>query len=303
MNTVGRLATLAALWIITAGTFAGAAEPNFQNEDGWVWHIRPAQAGWGLIATQGIVMRLDDVKDDKLLLTMAHTEDAMRDVVRLRPVAFDAAGKRVEFQTSSGGSTDNAALKAYVLDAKDMPRERIGFIGVEKLTKGGLEKVVAPNAYKKLKDTGVDVNVLAYPKVGQPYEFELTTIDGKRIASKDLRGKVVLLDFWARWCGPCMAKMPKLKQTYARLHDGGLEIIGVNHDNDVETARRVIAEQKLPWANVIAPTDESQRSLWYSASGTQSLPRLLLIDREGVLRAEVSPHQLEAEIEKLMAKP
>jgi thiol-disulfide isomerase/thioredoxin len=302
MNTVGRLATLAALWIIATGTSVRAADPKFDNEDGWVWHIRPAPTGWGLLATQGMVMRLDDLKDDKLLLTMALAQDSMRDMVQVRAVAFDSAGKRAEFKPSSGGSSENAALKGFVLDPKIMPRDRIAFIGVEKLTKQGQEKVVAPAAYKKLKEAGADVNVLAYPKVGQPYEFELTTIDGKRISSKDLRGKVVLLDFWAKWCGPCMAKMPKLKQTYARLHDGGLEVIGVNHDNDVETARLVIDEQKLPWANVMAPTAEEQRTLWYAASGTQSLPRLLLIDRDGVLRAESSPYQLEAEIEKLMTK-
>jgi thiol-disulfide isomerase/thioredoxin len=249
-----------------------------------------------------MVMRLDDLKDDKLLLTMAIAPDTVRDVVQVRAVAFDVAGKRVEFKPSSGGSSENAALKGFVLDPKDLPRDRIKFIGIEKLTREGLERVVAPAAHKKLKEAGADVNVLAYPKIGQAYQFELTSIDGKKISSKDLRGKVVLLDFWAKWCGPCMAKMPKLKQTYARLHEGGLEIIGVNHDNDVETARRVIAEQKLPWANVMAPTAEDQRSLWYAASGTQSLPRLLLIDREGVLRAEISPYQLDGELEKLLGK-
>jgi thiol-disulfide isomerase/thioredoxin len=303
MNTAGALATLAAVLVIGVGTTGHGAEPAFETEQGWGWHLRPIHAGWGLTAQQGMVLRLDELKGEKLLLTMAHTQDSVKDVVRLRPVAFDGAGKRVEFRNDSSGSTGNAALKAYVMDLKEMPQDRIKFIGIEKLTREGLEKVVAPAAHRKLREAGAEVNVLAYPKVGEPYEFELTTIDGKKISSKDLRGKVVLLDFWAKWCGPCMAKMPKLKQTYARLNGAGLEVVGVNHDNDLETAKRVIAEQKLPWANVMAPTAEEQRTLWYAASGTQALPRLLLIDREGVLRAEVSPYQLEAEIEKLVGKP
>jgi thiol-disulfide isomerase/thioredoxin len=283
-------------------TVAQGAEPRFENEQGWVWHIRPSEAGWGTTATQGLVMRLDELKGDKLLLTLAHGQDSMRDMVRVRPVAFDAEGKRVEFRANSGGGSGSVSMTGFVLDLKEIPRERIKLIGIEKLTKDGLERVIAPAAYRKLKEAGV--NVLAYPRVGQPYEFDLTTIDGKKISSKDLRGKVVLLDFWAKWCGPCMAKMPKLKETYARLHERGLEVVGVNHDNDLETAKRVIAEQKLPWANVMAPVgEEGQLSLWYAASGTQSLPRLLLIDREGVLRAEVAPYQLEGEIEKLVGKP
>jgi hypothetical protein len=62
----------------------------------------------------------------------------------------------------------------------------------------------------------------------------------------------------------------------------------------------VAAEQALPWPNVLAPAADDQRSHWFEATGTRSLPRLLLIDREGVLRADVSPNQLDAEIEKLV---
>jgi thiol-disulfide isomerase/thioredoxin len=279
----------------------GAERPAFENEPGWTWHMRPESANWSSTATQGIVMRQDELKDGKLLLTLAHTQDAMRDVVRLRPVAFDAKGQRFELQSDSGGSTGNAAMKAYTLDLKVLPKDQFKYLGIEKLTKHGLETVVAPAAHQKLKDARVDV--LPLPRIGEPYEFELTTIDGKKISSKDFRGKVVLLDFWARWCGPCMAKMPKLKETYARLHDRGFEVIGINHDNTLEVANQTITEQKLPWANVLAPTADDQRHLWYTATGTNSLPRLLLIDREGILRADTTPHALVGEIEKLLGNP
>ena len=136
--------------------------------------------------------------------------------------------------------------------------------------------------------------------VGERFEFELTTVDGKRISSEALRGRVVLLDFWAKWCGPCMAKMPRLKETYEKLHGRGFEIVGLSHDYTLEQARRVIADQKLSWPNVVAPIDNEQRHAWFEATGTGSLPRLLLLDRKGILRAEVSPHNLDAEIEKLM---
>ncbi len=63
-----------------------------------------------------------------------------------------------------------------------------------------------------------------------PIEFAFTALDGRQIDLKQLRGKVVLIDFWATWCGPCMLEMPNVKKVYAAYHDQGFEIIGVSCD-------------------------------------------------------------------------
>ena len=278
-----------------------SAPTKFENRPGWTWHVEPARANWTLRSDPDVVMRLDELNNDKLLLTLARSRASDREIARLRPVAFDAAGKRFEFQSDSGGSVAEVALKGYVLDSKTLPRDQIKFIGLEKLTRENLRKVIAPAAFRELKAAGVEA--LSYPVVGERCDFELTSLDGQKIRSKDLRGKIVLLDFWAKWCGPCMAKMPKLKDTYQKLNSRGFEIIGLNHDYSLKDARRAIADQKLPWANVLAPSDEDHRKLWSEATGTGSLPRLLLIDRDGILRAETSPHHLDAELEKLMGEP
>ena len=83
----------------------------------------------------------------------------------------------------------------------------------------------------------------------------------------------------------------------------GFEVVGLNHDWTLEEAKRTIAQQELPWPNVLAPTDKDQRELWLIASGTGALPRLLLIDRDGILRADILPQELDKEIEKLIEKP
>jgi thiol-disulfide isomerase/thioredoxin len=275
---------------------------KFENEAGWTWHINPAPFAPGdTTVTAGMVMRMDELKGDRLLLTFAYSEKSGKDIVRLRPVAFDDSGRRFEFKAFGGASDEGVKLSGFVLDLKEFPLERIKSIGIEKLTKDGLRTILAPASFRKLKEAGVDA--LPFPQLGERYDFELTSIDGMEIRSKELRGKVVLLDFWAKYCGPCMKKMPKLKETYQRLNKRGFEVIGLNHDSTLEKAKDTIAKNELPWPNVFAPFDNGQRELWFTASGTDTLPRLLLIDREGILRAEVSPDNLDAEIEKLVDKP
>jgi thiol-disulfide isomerase/thioredoxin len=278
-----------------------AQPPTFNNDAGWTWHIKPGPAGWVSMASRGLIMRMDDLKDDRLLLTLVRSEQSVPEVFRIRPVAFNASGQRFEFTSGSGGGDEGMFLSGFYLDPKSLPRDQMKYIGVEKLTKDNLRDIIAPAAFKRLSEA--HVNALPFPHLGERYNFELTSVDGKKISYADLRGKVVLLDFWAKWCGPCMAKMPKLKETYQKLNGRGFEVVGLNHDRTLEEAKDTIAKQELPWPNVFAPADKDQRELWFSAAGTGSLPRLLLIDRDGVVRADTNPHDLDAEIEKLVNKP
>jgi len=129
---------------------------KFHNDAGWSWHINPAAFSQGSIATRGVVMRLDELKGEKLLLTLARTEESTRDVVRFRPVAFNASGQRFEFAVDAGGGDGGVVLSGFVFDLKNLPRDQIKSIGLEKLTKTGLRDVVAPAALRKLRDAGAN---------------------------------------------------------------------------------------------------------------------------------------------------
>jgi hypothetical protein len=97
-----------------------------------------------------------------------------------------------------------------------------------------------------------------------------------------------------------MAKMPQLKECYERRRKDGLEFVGVSFDRDVETVRKACKDYGMTWPQVLMPGQEEKFRLWEQASQIDSLPRLFLIDRPGVLRADCSTGQLEGEISKLL---
>ena len=117
---------------------------------------------------------------------------------------------------------------------------------------------------------------------------EFKTPDSKVIESGRLQGKVLLIDCWATWCGPCIREMSALKQIYDKWHPKGLEIVGVSLDENAESAQAAHDRLQIPWSLFVVPTGEEARQLWEEAARIRGLPRYLLIDRQGVLRADLS---------------
>lgn len=148
------------------------------------------------------------------------------------------------------------------------------------------------------KEAGVEI--LPFPQIGSPYEFALTTVEGQIVDSKALRGKVLLVDCWATWCWPCLKKMPRMKELYARLHSQDLEIIGVGFDTDEDTMKEAVKSLSLPWPQVMVPNEPSARELWHTATGISSIPRCLVVDRQGILQVDCKPQELEQELTRIV---
>jgi RNA polymerase sigma factor (sigma-70 family) len=287
------------------GAPKAAPEKRFENAPGWSWYStdpRPRlELGTSMsqadILGRGLSAFFETDKDGALRVYLAYRSNEV--ALRYRPVAFDYGRKRYALKGEAGTGHRDVTLARFRLDPRELPAAKAEYLGFEYLTPQG-RRVVANEAAVRARKAGVEVP--PFPIVGKGYDFTLTAMDGKKVRARDLRGKVVLIDCWATWCSPCMAKMSKLKELYEEHHKEGLEIVGLCFDQDAQKARKAIKRLGLGWTQVLVPAEEKAREFWAEAAGIESLPRLLLIGRDGVLRADCGPDALPDQITKLMAQ-
>jgi thiol-disulfide isomerase/thioredoxin len=113
-----------------------------------------------------------------------------------------------------------------------------------------------------------------------PPPFDLPSISGKRIKLSDYKGKVVVLDFWATWCPPCREAVPHLVRLYEKLNSKGVEVLGMNLDQNPGDLEAFLKARPVPYTMV--RTDQAT-SMAYGVSG---IPRIFVIDRQGAVRGD-----------------
>ncbi|WP_009961574.1 TlpA family protein disulfide reductase [Verrucomicrobium spinosum] len=131
--------------------------------------------------------------------------------------------------------------------------------------------------------------------------FEVKDLEGKPLSVAGLKGKVVLIDFWATWCGPCVHEMPNVIKAYEKFHDQGLEIIGVSLDQDRAALDAFLKEHKMTWPQYF--DGKGWGNEVSGKYGIQGIPATFLLNREGKIAGkDLRGEELSAAIEKEIAK-
>jgi thiol-disulfide isomerase/thioredoxin len=135
--------------------------------------------------------------------------------------------------------------------------------------------------------------------VGKEFEFDFIPVGGKKPTGlRDLRGKVVVLDFWASWCGPCKKEFPGLKALYEKHARDGLEIVGVNLDDKEQALIDCVRQFGLSWPQASGNAASNLADKW----GIEAIPAMFVIDRKGRLRSVDGRGKLEKLIPELLAE-
>lgn len=133
---------------------------------------------------------------------------------------------------------------------------------------------------------------------GKPMEITGQLLDGTPFDQKKLAGKVILVDFWATWCGPCIAEIPNMQAAYEKYHAKGFEVIGISLDEERGDVEKFVAESKIPWPILFAGKGwQDPVAQFYGISG---IPQLVLIGRDGnVITLDVRGEKLAEKLAEL----
>ncbi|MEX0678453.1 MAG: TlpA disulfide reductase family protein [Pirellulales bacterium] len=135
--------------------------------------------------------------------------------------------------------------------------------------------------------------------IGESLEISGTRIDGTKFDWEKLRGKVVLVDFWATWCTPCTKEFPHIKRHYEQYHDKGFEVVGISVDEDRQALDTYLAKETIPWVTLHdGGFEDSPLAIDYGLSG---IPTTLLVDRQGtVVSLDARGDELDRKLAELL---
>ena len=146
----------------------------------------------------------------------------------------------------------------------------------------------------------------------KPMELTYTAVDGREVDLAKWRGKVVLIDFWATWCGPCLQELPNVKAVYQKYHEKGFEIAGISFDQAHDAAKPAkrqknatelkdfLAKNEMPWPQYFDGT--YWNNPFGKKYGIRGIPAMFLLDKQGrLVSTNARGPKLEREVKRLLA--
>jgi thiol-disulfide isomerase/thioredoxin len=193
-----------------------------------------------------------------------------------------------------------ALLKEY--PGRQEPYEMLMFVAREadpEKSRQIAKEVTQSKASPELKEAA-QAMLTKLEAVGKPVPIKFKAVDGRDVDLAKLHGKVVLVDFWATWCGPCVGEVPNVVAAYEKLHPKGFEIVGISFDADKGALERFVKAHKMTWPQYF----DGKR--WDNDFGKQfgieGIPTMWLVDKKGNLRDLNAREALLEKVEKFLAE-
>jgi len=206
---------------------------------------------------------------------------------------YDEALKRIDLEKHGpnllwGAYSGYAAMLA---DAGDVE-------GAKKQYQAAKDAMSSIPAVNQMAESAIkDLDLIG--KEPTPFPDDAKDLDGKVVTLADFKGKVLLIDFWATWCGPCRAEMPNVIKQYEKWHAKGFEIVGISLDKpgDTDKVKAFTTDKKMPWRQVYYPAEHNKVAEAYEVSG---IPHTVLIGKDGkVIKAGLRGEGLAKALEKI----
>jgi thiol-disulfide isomerase/thioredoxin len=247
----------------------------------------------------------DPDKIEATLKSVANAPDASKEA---------RVAARISLIGMHSGETDQSTLtpelekemRAFIHDFPDDPNDA----ELQKALYGSLDKT-DPDAADKMLDTLLKDKNPAVADMAKgvasmrdlkkkPLELSFTAADGAKVDLAKLRGKVVIIDFWASWCAPCMQAVPDVVALYKKLHGKGLEIVGICLDEDKGAMEGVTQSSGMVWPQYFDGKG------WDNAISTRygitDIPQMWLVDRKGMVVDTDGADGLADKVEKMVAQ-
>lgn len=203
-----------------------------------------------------------------------------------------------------------ALIRDYVKNNVNNPavwyRNLYNAVTKEDSVEGKKELIAGANEYTKslpiYKVIAEQIDKLEKTSVGKPFtDFTMEDAEGNKVSLSDYvgKGKYVLVDFWASWCGPCRAEMPNVVEAYKKFGGDNFEIVGVSLDSKKDDWLKAIKDMNLSWKHMSdLKAWECEGSKKYGVNG---IPATVLFDREGVIIArDLRGEELQSKLEELL---
>jgi thiol-disulfide isomerase/thioredoxin len=247
-----------------------------------------------------LLKEIDDV--------LAHTKNGK---LKVEAAYFKAQAQLFKNRQHGEGKLDTTAIDAFIqLAPKDPRAGQLVYMAAMSASDPKIKTALEDRILKEYPDSQFTPVIKGARRqregVGKPFELEFTDANsGSTISMATLKGKVVVVDFWATWCGPCVAEMPTMKKLYEKFHGQGVEFLGISLDQPkdqggLDALKKFVKEQEIRWPQYYQ--GKGWQSDFSRSWGINSIPTMFIVDQQGKLVSVEARGKLEELIPDLLSK-